>query len=84
MLAMALFLERYTTKNLFNADQTSIETKWLGRWKEKLGHPARTHRQVMHTYCKLTNTTPDSLDLAMDWDCWPDTAPTEDKVSDLA
>jgi hypothetical protein len=27
MLAMALFLERYTTKDLFNADWTSIETK---------------------------------------------------------
>ena len=84
MLVMALFLECYTKKDHSDAGWTSIETKWLGRWKEKLGHPAWTPRQVMHTYCKLTNIALDSLDLAMDWDRWPDTVPKEDEVSDLA
>jgi hypothetical protein len=42
MLEMALFLEHYTKKNLSDVDRTSIDSKWLGRWKEKLGHPVQT------------------------------------------
>jgi hypothetical protein len=26
----------------------------------------------MQTYCDNYNITPDDLDQAMDWDCWPD------------
>jgi hypothetical protein len=37
----------------------------------KLGQPARTPRQVMQTYCNNYNITPDHLDQAMDWECWP-------------
>jgi hypothetical protein len=44
----------------------------MARWKEKLNHLARTPQQVMLTYCDALNITPDNLDLAMDWDCWPD------------
>jgi hypothetical protein len=84
MLAMALFLECYTKKNLSDADRTSIESKWLGRWKEKLDQPAGTPRQVMQMYCESTNITQNSHDLTMDWDCWLATEPTENKFSDLA
>ena len=80
MLAMAIFLERYTKKDLSDVDRTSIKKKWLGRWKEHLGHPACTPCQVMKTYCKLTNVTPDCLDLAMDWECWPETDPTMEET----
>jgi hypothetical protein len=86
MLAMALFLDCYTKRDLSDADRNAIESKWLGRWKDRLGNPARTPRQVMQTYCKLSNITMDSLDLAIDWECWPNTDPTEEEVtvSDLA
>jgi hypothetical protein len=83
MLAMALFLEGYR-KDLSKTDRSAIETKWISRWKECLGHPAHTPRQIMKTYCKETNVTPDSLDLAMDWDCWPETdTTTNDEESEL-
>jgi hypothetical protein len=26
----------------------------------------------MHTYCNIMNITPDTLDLAMDWEYWPE------------
>jgi hypothetical protein len=81
---MALFLECYTKKDLSDADCNSTESKLLGRWKDKLGHPARTPRQVMQVYCESTNITPDSLNLAIDWECWPATEATEDKILDLA
>ncbi len=54
------------------SERGDIETKWIGRWKEKLGMPAKTPRQVMRTYCDSNNITPEFLDSAMDWDCWPD------------
>jgi hypothetical protein len=84
MLAMALFLERCTKKDLSDAACNSIESKLLGRWKEKLSHPARTPCQVMQAYCESTTITPDSLYLAIDWECWPATEATKDKVLDLA
>ena len=71
MLAIALFIDRHT-KEMSNHEKTDLENRWLGRWKEKLGMPARTPRQVMHTYCEAFNITPDFLDQAMDWDCWPE------------
>ena len=45
------------------------------------GTPSCTPRQVMKTYCKYANITPDSLDLAMEWDCWPVTKPTKDEAA---
>jgi hypothetical protein len=71
MLAIALFIDRHT-KEMSNHEKTDLENRWLGRWKEKLGMPARTPQQVMHTYCEAFNITPDFLDQAMDWDCWPE------------
>ncbi len=72
MLAIALFINRYTKKELSETDWMDIEHKRLGRWKEKLRMPACTPRQVMQTYCDLNNIIPEFLNLAMDWDCWPE------------
>jgi hypothetical protein len=71
MLALALFIEHHK-QSLSDSDCNEIETKWIARWKERLGQPSRTPRQVMHTYCDMMNITPDTLDLAMDWECWPE------------
>jgi hypothetical protein len=72
MLAITLFINRYTKKEMSESERSVLEHKWLGRWKEKLGMPARTPPQVMQIYCDMNNITPEFLDLAMDWDCWPE------------
>ncbi len=71
MLALALFIERHK-KSLPDAARNEIESKWLARWKDRLGQPARTPRQVMRTYCDALNITADTLNHAMDWECWPE------------
>lgn len=71
MLAIALYIDRYV-KDITNNERANIESRWIDKWKAKLGQPARTPRQVMQTYCDNFNITPDDLDQAMDWDCWPD------------
>jgi len=65
MLALALFIECHK-QSLSDAERNNIESKWIARWKARLGHHARTPRQVMHTYCNEKNITADTLDLAMD------------------
>jgi hypothetical protein len=72
MLAIALFIDRYTNKEMSDKEKADLENRWLGHWKDKLGMPARTPRQVMHTYCEAFDITPKFLDQAMDWDCWPE------------
>jgi hypothetical protein len=71
MLALALFIECHK-QSLSDSERNEIESKWLARWKERLGQPARTPRQVMHTYCNVMNITTNTLNLAMDWECWPE------------
>jgi len=80
MLAVALFIERHK-QSLSDVERNSIESKWLTRWKDKLGMPARTPRQIMRTFCDAHNITEDFLDRAMDWDCWPD---SDNPEQDLA
>jgi hypothetical protein len=69
MLALALFIECYK-QSFLDLECNKIELTWLARWKECLGQPARTLHQVMHTYCDMMNITTDTLNLAMDWECW--------------
>jgi hypothetical protein len=71
MLALALFIEHHK-QSLLDSERNEIESKWLAHWKECLGQPARTPRQVMHTYCDVMSVTTDTLNLAMDWECWPE------------
>jgi hypothetical protein len=71
MLAVALFVDRYTKADLSAADRSDIEQRWLSCWKEELRRPARMPRQVMRTYCETYNISEDNVDQAMDWECWP-------------
>ena len=41
-------------------------------WKERLGNPTQTPRQVLRTYVEELDITVASLDDAMDWDLWDD------------
>jgi hypothetical protein len=72
MLAITLFLDRYTKQELSATNKDNIEQQWLTRWKDKLGMLAHTPRQIMRTYCDANNITEDFLDQAMDWECWPE------------
>jgi hypothetical protein len=45
MLALALFIECHK-QSLLDAKRDEIESKWLTRWKERLGQPVRTLCQV--------------------------------------
>jgi hypothetical protein len=71
ILAVALFANRYVKKDMSELQHRSIEETWLARWKNKLGSPTRLPCQVMRTYCKNYDITPDNLNLALDWECWP-------------
>jgi hypothetical protein len=72
MLALALFVEGYVKASQTDLARDYIKQRWLTRWKNRLGQSARTPCQVMRSYFDVLNITPDTLDQAMDWDCWPD------------
>jgi hypothetical protein len=71
MLALALFIKCYK-QSLSDLERNKKESTWLVHWKECFGQLARTPRQAMHTYCDVMNITTDTLNLAMDWECWPE------------
>jgi hypothetical protein len=70
MLAIALFVELHKNQ-LSNSEKASIEDKWIAHWKDKIGQPTRTPRQVMRAYCKELDILADHLARAVDWGCWP-------------
>jgi hypothetical protein len=78
MLAIALFLDKHK-KTLTDDSRRTIESTWVARFKEKLGQPQRSPTQVMKAYCDDLDITSGHLDLAMDWDCWP-----EDEYGDFS
>jgi len=72
MLATAICLERYMKADLSPALRDSIEQEWLERWKERLGNPTLTPRQVLRAYVEDLDITVAGLDEEMEWDAWVD------------
>ncbi len=72
MLATAICLERYMKKDLLSTVWDAIKKDWLAKWKELLGNPDITSRQVMRAYIEELDITVAHLDEAMDWRCWDD------------
>jgi hypothetical protein len=72
MLATAICLERYMKNDLSPALRHSIEKEWLDRWKERLGNPLQTPRQVLCAYVEELDITVAGLDNQMEWDYWDD------------
>ncbi len=72
MLATAICLERYMKVDLSPLLRNSIEKEWLDRWKERLGNPTQTPRQVLRAYAEELDITVTGLDNRMDWDTWDD------------
>ncbi len=48
------------------AEKSSIEEKWTAYWRDKLGQPNRTPRQVMWAYCDELDIMTEHLITAMD------------------
>jgi hypothetical protein len=72
MLATTICLERYMKHDLSHSVRDAIEKDWLERWKERLGNPDGTPRQVMRAYVEDLNITVARLDNEMEWECWAD------------
>ncbi len=62
MLATAICLERYMMHDLSASSHNAIEKEWVMKWKERLGHPTVTPRQVMQTYVDNLDITEANLD----------------------
>ncbi len=82
MLATAICLERYMTKDLSSSTRNLIEKEWPQRWTNRLGNPERTPRQVMRTYVDDLDITLATLDNAMDWECWDNDAFKDTNIAD--
>jgi hypothetical protein len=63
---MAIFLERYMKHDMSASICNSIEKEWLNRWKEQLGNPTTTLRQVLRAYVEDLDITVTNLDGEMD------------------
>ena len=77
MLATSICLERYMKQDMSPGLCDSIEKEWLDRWKECLGHPTQTPRQILRAYVEELNITVASLDTEMEWDYWENVDPDE-------
>ena len=66
--------------DLSSTVRDSIERDWLDRWKDHLGNPDRTPRQVMRAYVEDLDITVATLDNAMEWDCWDTTNNANDSI----
>jgi hypothetical protein len=70
MLATAICLEHCMKKELSPSLRDVIEQEWLKMWKEWLGNPSFTPRQVLRTYVEGLNITVAGLNDKIDWSCW--------------
>jgi hypothetical protein len=70
MLATAICLERYMKRDLSSTVWDSIKQDWLACWKERLGNPDKTPRQVLRAYVEELDITVAHLDNSMEWACW--------------
>jgi hypothetical protein len=77
MLATAICLERYMKQNMSAALRDSIEKEWLDRWKERLGNPTQTPRQILRAYVEELDITVAGLDDVMEWDYWDNSNPDD-------
>jgi hypothetical protein len=55
----------------------SIEKEWLDRWKERLGNPTQTPRQILRAYVEELDITVTGLDDVMEWDYWSNSDPDD-------
>ena len=78
MLATAICLERFMKHDMSPGLWDSIEKEWLDRWKERLGNPTQTPRQILRAYVEELDIPVAGLDDAMEWDFWETSDPDDD------
>ena len=79
MLAMAISLKRYMTKQVSAEMMTKIEKDWLSKHREGLQQmDARTPRQVLQEFADDNDLTVADIDSQMDWTAWK-----YDSITDL-
>ena len=78
MLAMALFLQRYS-KNRDNLSTIKeAETFWMERNKKHLPRDTRTPRTILTNYCAELQFAEDQVDNELDWEFLHDPAAPSD------
>ncbi len=68
---MALYLDKYVRQSLSNNDKSKVESAWLHKHQDRLGLPQRPPSCIMKAFCAGLNISPDILNWAMNWECWP-------------
>ena len=68
MLAMALFLQRYSRDRTNAAILKEAEERWMQRNKPFLPRDDRTPRTILANYCAELNFQEDKVDGEMDWE----------------
>jgi hypothetical protein len=77
MLVTAICLERYMKQDMSAPLRDSIEKEWLDRWKERLGNPTQTPRQILRAYVEELDITVAGLDDVMESDYWDNSDPDD-------
>ncbi len=70
MLATAICLKKYMKHDMSPGIRDLIKKECLDWWKERLGNPSTTPRQVLRSYVEDLGITVVGLNAEMDWDCW--------------
>ena len=78
MLATAICLERYMKHDMSATIRDSVEKEWLDCWRDRLGNPTQTPRQVLRAYVEELDITVAGLENAMEWDTWDEPSDDED------
>lgn len=76
MLAMALFLNRYSSDRTNQESIRAAEARWKERNKKFLPRDDRTPRTVLANYCSELNFLEDTVDAELDWS-YLESHPTE-------
>jgi hypothetical protein len=70
MLAMVLYLDKYSRQSLSDNDKSKVESAWLHKHQDCLGLPQRPPSRLMKAFCAGLDISLDILHRAMNWDCW--------------
>jgi hypothetical protein len=68
MLAMALFLQRYSRDRNNAAIIKEAEEQWVQRNKKFLPRDDRTPKTILANYCAELEFSEDQVDAELDWD----------------
>lgn len=68
MLAMALFLQRYSQDRANSTTMKEAEERWVQRNKKFLPRDSRSPHTILANYCAEMEFTEDQVDMELDWD----------------